>query len=170
MRAELVRPDHSEATLPLAEVDPGIFETSTASVLPGVYRFHLLASGATLRGRPFTREEWLTAAVVLGGDNPPPTSDPSSHERDKQLCELLACLLRPEALGRFLSEHKVDPKTIQACIAQWCKARLGPPSEQELREREGTIGAPPSRQATPAALFSSEQIAFLTELIRNVRQ
>lgn len=170
MRAELERPDHSAATLSLAEVEPGIFETSTVAVISGVYRFRLLAYGATLRGHPFTREQLLSAAVVPGGDNPPPTSDPSTQGRDKQFCDLLMCLLKPEALGRFLSEHQIDPNRVRACVEQWCKERLGPPSEAELREREGTVGpATPSR--TPAAAtFSSEQISLLTELIRKARQ
>ena len=169
MRAELERPDHSGVTLSMTEVEPGTFETSIVAVLPGVYRFRLLASGATLRGHQFTREQSLTVAVVPGGDNPPSRSDPSTARRDKQLCELLMCLLRPEALGRFLSEHQVDPKAVQACIEQWCKERLGPPSEDALREREGTVG-PPTPSRTAVATFSSEQIALLTDMIRKAQQ
>jgi hypothetical protein len=170
MRAELERPDHSGATLALTEVEPGIFETSAPAVIPGVYHFHLLASGATLRGQPFTREQWLSAAVVPGGDNPPPTSSPSTQGRDKQLCELLMCLLRPEVLGRFLSEHQVDPKAVQACIDKWCKERPAPPSEEELREREGTVGPTTPSRTPAAATFSNEQIALLAELIRKAQQ
>lgn len=139
-RAELERPDNSKTTLTLAEVEPGIFEASTLATIQGVYRFRLLASGFTMRGVTFTREQLLSGTVVLGGDNPPPTTVPPT-EQDKQLCDLIECLLRPEACDRFLMEHKIDPGTVKGCIEKWCKQRLGPPSEEELRRREGTSPA-----------------------------
>jgi hypothetical protein len=141
MRAEFERPDNSQATLTLAEVEPGIFEASTVAGMQGVYRFRLVASGVTMRRVAFAREQLLSGVVIPGGDNPFPTSGPSTRDQDKQLCELLECLLRPEVLGRFLVEKKVDPNAVRACIDRWCKQRLGPPSEEELREREGTSAA-----------------------------
>jgi hypothetical protein len=138
--AEVERPDSSSSTLALVELEPGRFEASTLAGIQGVYRFHVLASGVTMRGRSFTREQLLSGAVVAGGDNPSPTSDPSTRERDRQLCGLLECLLRPEVLGRFLIERNLDPNAVQGCIEQWCKDRLGGLSEQEIREREGTSG------------------------------
>src|SRR5262249_9192949 len=146
-----------------------VFETSTGAALQGVYRFHVLASGITLRGLPFTREQDLTGAVVPGGDGSFPTSGPSTQGRDKQLCELLECLLGPDALGRFLSEHKVKPDAIRACIEQWCKARLGPPSEEELRQREGTDTSSTQGGKPTAITISSEQIALLTEILRKAQ-
>jgi hypothetical protein len=128
VRAELERPDGSQATLTLEEVEPGIFEASTVAGIQGVYRFRLVASGVTMRGVAFTREQLLSGAVVPGGDNPFPTSGPSTHGQDKALCDLLECLLGPEALGRLLAEKNVDPKAVRACIERWCKQRLGPPS------------------------------------------
>ncbi len=50
---------------------------------------------------------------MLGGDNPPHTSGASTGSHDKQLCDLLECLLGPNALGRFLSEHNVDPNAVR---------------------------------------------------------
>src|SRR6202023_1437978 len=136
VRAEVQRPDGSQAILNLVEVEPGIFEASAATALQGVYRFRVLASGVTMRGLPFTREQLLSAAVLLGGDNPFPVSGPSTGGHTEQLCRLLECLLRPEALGRFLTENKIDAASVQRCIKDWCKARLAPPSEQELKQRE----------------------------------
>lgn len=141
VHAELERPDNSKTTLTLAEIEPGIFEASTLAAIQGVYRFRLLASGFTMRGIAFTREQLLSGTVVLGGDNPPPTTVPPTTEQDKQLCDLIECLLKPEACGRFLMEHKIDPDTVKGCIEKWCNQRGGTPSEEELRRREGTSPA-----------------------------
>ena len=139
--ATLERPDNSQATIGLSEVEPGLFETSTRANIQGVYRFHLIASGVTMRGLPFTREQQLSGAVVLGGNNPPPTSGPSTHDHE-QLCQLLECLLSPNALGRLLSEHNIDANVVRACIERWCKQRQAGPSAEVLREREGTAITP----------------------------
>src|SRR5262249_54678745 len=136
----------------------------TLAGIQGVYRFRVLASGVTLRGIPFTREQLLSGAVVPGGDNPFPTSGPSTHDRDKAICDLLQCLLRPEALGRFLNEHKVDSNVVRGCIEQWCKARLAGPSEAELQAREGTSTASTIVPPSPGSL-SKEVIAALGNIM-----
>lgn len=138
--AMLERPDNSQATIGLSEVEPGLFEASTRANIQGVYRFHLIASGVTMRGLPFTREQQLSGAVVLGGNNPPPTSGPSTHDHE-QLCQLLECLLGPNALGRLLSQHNIDANVVRGCIERWCKQRQVGPSAEELNEREGTAVA-----------------------------
>ncbi|MEO6561609.1 MAG: tyrosinase family protein [Nitrosospira sp.] len=144
-RAELERPDNSKTTLTLAEVEPGIFEASTPAAIQGVYRFRLIASGPTMRGIPFTREQLLSGAVVLGGNNPPPTTIPGTGN---QLCDLVECLLKPEIVGHFLMEHegfmmehKIDPGRVRDCIEKWCKQQRGSLSEEELRQLEGTSPA-----------------------------
>jgi hypothetical protein len=138
VRAELERPDRSQATLTLSEVEPGVFEASTVAGVQGVYRFRVLASGVTMRGVAFTRERFISGAVVLGGDNPTPTSDPTEHSRDEQLCNLLECLLKSDALGGFLAERHINLNALQRCIEEWCKRRLSGPSAKELSEREGS--------------------------------
>lgn len=137
VRAELQRPDGTQTTLFLVEGEPGVFQASTVAPIQGVYRFHVVASGGTMRGLPFTREQLLSGAVVPGGNNPFPTSGPSTRGQDEALCQLLQCLLRPEAFGRLLVEHHVDPNSLQKCVESWCAVRLAPPSEEELRQREG---------------------------------
>jgi hypothetical protein len=138
--AEVERPDSSSTTLALVEVEPGVFENSAPAGIQGVYRIRVLATGVTIRGLSFTREQLLSGAVVLGGDNPSPATGPSTHARDKQLCELMECLLGSDVLGRFLIEHKVDPNYVHRCIEHWCKARMGGLTEEEIHEREGTSG------------------------------
>jgi tyrosinase-like protein/VWA domain-containing protein len=169
VRAELERPDNSQAALNLAEVEPGIFEASTLAGIQGVYRFRVLASGITMRGVAFTREQLLSGAVVLGGDNPPPSTGPSTKDQDKQLCDLIECLLRPEALGRFLMEHNVDANTVRGCVEKWCKQRLGPPSEEELRQREGTGAASRQVNAVTGNTLGSEVIAELSNILRTMQ-
>jgi hypothetical protein len=169
VRAEVERPDNSLTTLALAEVEPGMFETSTVASIQGVYRFRLLASGITMRKIAFTREQLLSGAVVLGGDNPAPTSDPSTRAHDKQLCDLLECLLTPEVLGRFLAQYNVDANAVRHCIEQWCKQRLGSLSAEEARAREGST-AQLSQSGRLMVGRSSELIAQLEEIIRRAQQ
>jgi hypothetical protein len=131
-------PDNSLVTLPLPETDAGRFQASMTAVIPGVYRIRVVASGATMRGVPFTREQSLSATAILGGDNPAPTTGPSTKAADEQLCKLIECLLGPNAFGRLLTQHNIDPKAVSYCIETWCKSKLAGPSAQELAEREGT--------------------------------
>src|SRR5262249_817421 len=64
--AAVTRPDNTQFNLPLKEVYPGVFEAGTPALIPGIYKFLVHANGKTLRGIAFTREEYLTAAVVYG--------------------------------------------------------------------------------------------------------
>jgi len=111
MYVEVERPDGSAATLGLAEIEEGIFEVDTTASLEGVYRFHLKASGLTLRGERFTRERLLTGSVVLGGGRPSRTPEPQpGRDSDARLCELLDCLLGQGSLDRFMAENGIDPQ------------------------------------------------------------
>jgi hypothetical protein len=136
VRAEVERPDNTRATLSLSEVDPGHFEINTTAVVSGVYRIRVVASGVTMRGIPFTREQLLSATAILGGDGPMPTSGPATKAHDEELCRLIECLLG--SFGPFLTKHDVDPKAVRSCVETWCKATLAGSSQQELAQREGT--------------------------------
>jgi hypothetical protein len=138
VQAEIELPDSTRLALALAETNPGRFQGSIIATVPGVHRIRVVANGVTMRGIPFTREQQLSATAILGGDNPLPTSDPATKAHDEDLCRLLQCLLGPKAFGHLLTEHKVDPKAVSACVETWCKARLAGPTAQELAEREGT--------------------------------
>jgi hypothetical protein len=162
--ATLERPDNSEATIAFTEIEPGIFEAGTRANIAGVYRFHVFASGVTMRGLPFTREQQLSGAVVVGGDNPPPTCKPSAHG-DQQLCQLLECILSPNALGRLLSQHNIDPNVIRACIERWCKQRQAGPSEEELRQREGTSVVEMPVGGAAAKLQASDVASLLADIL-----
>jgi hypothetical protein len=135
--ADVQRPDGTRISLALPEIEAGVFEVSTNAAMQGVYRFHVVATGLTMRGVPFTREQLLSGAVVPGGNNPPPTSDPGESGNREALCRLLECLLRPEALGRLLLEHHIDPGVLLKCIEVWCRSLGTAATEEELRQREG---------------------------------
>jgi hypothetical protein len=138
IQAYMELPDNSLVTLPLPETAAGRFQANMTAVIAGVYRIRVVASGVTMRGVPFTREQLLSATAILGGDNPPPTSGPSTKAADEALCRLIQCLLRENSFGGFLTHHNVDPKAVQSCVEEWCEARLAGPTAKELAEREGT--------------------------------
>jgi hypothetical protein len=142
VHADIGRPDGSSFTLALPEVEGGRFQASITAALAGVYRIHVIAAGVTMRGMPFTREQLLSAAAVLGGDSPPPRTGPGAKDHDEALCKLIECLLGPRSFGEFLLKNGVDPKAVLACVETWCKARLAGPTAQELAEREGSIAPP----------------------------
>ena len=93
------------------------------AVVPGVYSMRVLANGATLRAKPFTREQLLTGAVWKGGDNLPPTSGTDPRTRDEQFCHLLECLFGSDALGEFLAEQRINPEALQKCLYRFCHER-----------------------------------------------
>ena len=67
MGATLERPDGSRATIAIPQIEAGIFEASTKASMQGVYRFHVVASGATMRGLPFTRDQPLFVLPSFDG-------------------------------------------------------------------------------------------------------
>jgi hypothetical protein len=142
VKTELRRPDGTQTVIWLAEIEPGIFETAVVASLTGVYQFRVLANGWTHRGEAFTREQLLTGVIVIGGNSPSPTTPPGDR-RDDLLCCLLGCLLKNEALDRFLAQHNIDVAALERCVRAFCEARNAPASERELAEREGvTLSAP----------------------------
>lgn len=127
VRAELERPDGTDTTLPLSEVEPGIFEAQLIAGISGVYRFRVLANGTTLRSLPFTREQLLTGAVWQGGNEPFPT-DPGDPDGKRELCELLDCLLDERTIRSELRDRLrklgLDVDAVRKCVATYC--RRGP--------------------------------------------
>lgn len=79
MTADVTRPDRTHFNLPLSEVQPGVFEASLQAHLPGIYHCHIVATGATFRGKPFTREIGLDGATYRGGDGPATPTRPDDQ-------------------------------------------------------------------------------------------
>jgi hypothetical protein len=166
VEAMLERPDGSSTTISLAEVEPGGFEASLVAPEAGVYRFLVRAAGGTMRGRPFTREQLLSAVVVQGGDQPPPVSDPGD-DAGRDLCELLHCLLGADRLGRALEERGVDVAAVRRCLDAWCKRQRQRLSPGALAERESS---PPLAAEPVDAGLSGPVMAALADIALQVQQ
>jgi hypothetical protein len=144
-RVEIERPDRTQATLVLNEIEPGVFETQTMASLSGVYPMRVLANGATLRGKFFTREQLLTGAVWKQGDNLPPTGGADPRTRDEQFCRLLECLFGSDGLGKFLAENRINPKALQECLHHFCHERTA-----RVLEGPGPRDGAPGDQVQPS--------------------
>jgi hypothetical protein len=70
VNVRVTRPDSSVVTYTLVEEPEGNFERVFTANMSGIYSCRFMASGTTMRGKAFTREETLTAAVWHGGDDP----------------------------------------------------------------------------------------------------
>ena len=77
--ADVTRPDHTHFNVALQEVEPGVCDASFQAHLPGIYHCRIVAYGATLRGKPFTREITLDGAVYRGGDGPSTPTRPDDQ-------------------------------------------------------------------------------------------
>ena len=119
-RAELTRPDNSNTTLTMPEVEPGVFETTTSAALPGIYQFRIMAEGHTLRGRAFSREQTLTGAVWRGGDNPLPTSQDDPNIHDDRICRLIECLLGIKGIQEALRKANISVEELRHCLKEYC--------------------------------------------------
>jgi hypothetical protein len=126
---DLERPDHTRTTLTAVEFEPGVFEAKTVATLSGVYRLQVMAVGATLRGKPFTREQFLTGAVWKGGDNSTPPAGTDPRTRDEQFCRLVECLFGSSYVERVLSKLGADPKELEKCLRGFCRDRTSRPIE-----------------------------------------
>jgi murein tripeptide amidase MpaA len=113
--AEVTRPDGSSLLLTLAEAAAGVFEASTVAALSGVYPVHFRASGRTLRGYPFTREQLRTGMVWAGGDDPPPRGKP--HDTCcPDWAAFFKCLLSETAIREYLARNHIDPNAVAKCV------------------------------------------------------
>jgi hypothetical protein len=142
-RAELTRPDNTNATLTMPEVEAGVFEVTTLASLPGIYRFRILAEGRTLRSRPFTREQTLTAAVWKGGDAPPPSGKDDPNAGHDRFCRFIECLLQQKGIGELLRKAGIDLSGLRRCLEEYCRKPSPGQRPQiargELTERLRTI-------------------------------
>jgi Common central domain of tyrosinase len=158
--AVMQRPDATSATLAMPEIEPGVFGADFHAALAGVYHVRVGASGTTLRGVPFTREQTLTGAITYGGDRPPRTSADDSHGRDQALCRLLECLLADKKLRKALGRLGVDHKRVERCLRRYCKELLARPSETDQptpAAPPGRVTAPPTTELTPDIMRAVEE-------------
>ena len=118
--AEVTAPDGSASVVTLHETEPGVFTARKQATLAGVYTWHVLASGKTFRGTPFTREQWVTGAVWRGGDRPP------EKPTDNDFCDFLACLLGSKKGRKLLKKCDIDERMLKRCLKR-CRRQHGKP-------------------------------------------
>lgn len=116
VRAEVKRPDGTQTLVKLAETDPGVFEASAPAPLAGVYPVRFRATGTTLRGAPFSREQARTGLAWRGGDAPAPGSGHAGPGAGRQWCDLLRCLLSEKGVRRWLETQHIDPRGLEECL------------------------------------------------------
>ncbi len=99
--AGVTSPTGSKSTVNLtaAGTGTGEYEAKVTAVHGGIYHFLVRASGTTIRGWEFTREQVRTAAVWQGGNSPGPGTTGGRPDRPgrEELCRLLSCLLGERA-------------------------------------------------------------------------
>jgi murein tripeptide amidase MpaA len=117
VRAEVKRPDGTEITVPLAEIEPGVFAGTTPAPLSGIYPVRFRAAGKTLRGFRFTREQLRSGLAWRGGNGIPPRTGPNSGT-DPRWCDFLRCLLSDQGIRRWLEKESIDPKHLEGCLAK----------------------------------------------------
>jgi len=162
-------PDSTTVRVPLSETADGLFEGAMVAALPGVYQLLFRASGVTLRGLPFTREELRTAAVWRGGDGVPPSSHTDPRTRDEQLCQLLECLTDKATLGAFFERHGIDHEALRRCLVQFCEARLAPPAEVQQKPPRRMETGRPELEALLSQPEGRALIDLLSEAVRRSR-
>jgi hypothetical protein len=114
----------------MTETQPGRFEAATVLATEGVYLVRVMASGLTFSGVSFTREQTLTAAVFVGGDQPLPTTPP---KQPSPLCCIIESLTETESVIRFLDQHGLNAAEIRKATA--AAVQTGGPSRTRSRTR-----------------------------------
>ena len=131
VQADVQKPDGSSTTLSLAEVEPGVFESTLTAVQAGIYPARFRAKGTTLRGYPFTREQLRTAAVWRGGDAPPP-SGTTQPPAGVDWCRLIACLLHDKGILTLLERNGIDAEGLARCWKEQCQDRMPSPEIRRI--------------------------------------
>lgn len=122
VRVEITDPTRTVSHVTLHEHQPGKFLGSFKSSVTGVYRCRFLASGTTIEGEAFMREETRTAAIYRRPPKParPTTPDGGSNET---ICTILDCLLDDDGIRKILKSNKVDAERLRECLKAACGDR-----------------------------------------------
>ena len=125
--AEVTTPSRYVLRVNLTQSDQGIYGGSFVATEPGIYSSRVRASGTSRRGLPFLREQTLTNAVWIGGNNP-------TGGKDGGLCHLLNCLFGQKGvitpqLEEMLRKLGIDLNSLRKCLAE-CAQKGIPPNER----------------------------------------
>ncbi|KWE76658.1 hypothetical protein WL77_32375 [Burkholderia ubonensis] len=126
--SDVTRPDGSSFMLTMTEDDPGRFDGAFTAMQTGLYTIRVRAMGTSIYGQTFTREQTLSAVIVLGraGDpNGRPDGTGTNGDPSRFWCEWLTCALRQGAVSEKLIEQLrskgLDLSVLLKCLEQACK-------------------------------------------------
>jgi len=127
--AEVTTPSRHVLHVHLAPSDQGVYGASFIAAEPGIYRSRIRASGTSRRGLPFLREQTLTNAVWIGGNNP------SGTGQGDGLCHLLNCLFGQKGVitpqtEDTLRRFGIDLNGLRKCLAECAQSRI--PSNERI--------------------------------------
>lgn len=124
VHVEVTDPTKTVRNVMLTEHDSGQFSGLFQTTVTGIYRCRFLASGHTLEGEYFTREETRTAAVYRRYPVPATPLDvgDSGHEA---VCRMLECLLDDRGIQEVLKRHEVDVDHLRKCLIAVCRPARG---------------------------------------------
>lgn len=120
----------ADVTLPSGHItqvnlssDDGVYRGKFVAGETGLYRARVRAAGKTMRGFPFTREQTVTAAVWIGGNNQ------GGGTLGDTLCHLLNCLFGEnrvisKPLEEVLHRLGVDINGLRRCLAECAHSRI----------------------------------------------
>ena len=91
---------------------PGAFAATLTAGIGGVWRIRVRAAWADDGGRSFTREQLLTAAIIIGGSRPPQGPSGGDHALE---C-LVRCFAREPGGKKWFDEHGIDPGRLRECL------------------------------------------------------
>ena len=121
VEVELTRPGGSVLIVPWSRRDRASSSATNKAGLAGIYHARFIATGVTMRGTAFTREQLATAAVWQGGDEP---YQPPRDAGEADWCRLLECLLGGRTLSREWQERMkkegLDLDGIRKCLKEYC--------------------------------------------------
>jgi hypothetical protein len=126
---DVTRPDGSMFTLNMTEEEPGRFDGSFGAPQSGLYTMRIRATGTSFYGQAFTREQTLSAVIVLGR-----AGDPNGHPDggatgvdpgSRFWCEWLTCALRSGLVSDKLIErwraNGFDLSVLLKCLERACR-------------------------------------------------
>jgi hypothetical protein len=113
VEASLRRPDGMTVVLPLDEEVPGAYGAELVASQEGVWQGSVRARGKTHYGSAFSREQLVSAAVMIGGDRPW-QSLPAGED---SLACLIRCLAGDPGWQRWLDEKGIDARRLEKCLA-----------------------------------------------------
>jgi len=117
VRMDVTRPDGTAHTVVLHEDEPGVHRTVLPLTQIGHYPLLIKAAGQSFSRKPFTREEFRSAATWVDQTVPP------GPGADKRWCELLLCLLGEDRTGKALTKYGFNVAGMRDCIKRFCERR-----------------------------------------------